>query len=209
LDRDAQVKPWLQFAGTDTTHDAILDVIIAGVCARAAKLHGGPILPTTYGPDDGLGKFDGSGGLNSGYIMLPRRPVIQVVEVVEYQGQSPVVLPEVTDPFTGADGFQVNYRSGRITRVLGGLWNRPFYPGSNNVWITWVAGYNPIDPDWIQAALEWVAFVFRNTQQTLSAKAGLSLSQEYDPSDATDILYRGVPARITSVFTSNSAIGIR
>ena len=141
--------------------------------------------------------------------MLPRRPVTKVVSVIEYQGDTPVTLSEITNPATGGDGYQVNYRTGRITRVLGGIWNRPFYPGSNNVWVTWKAGYNPIPPDWIQAALEWVAFVYRNLQEVVTSQHGVSPATEYDASDQTDILYRGVPARITSVFSTNASVGVR
>jgi len=215
LDRDNQVKPVMQWQGIDTSHDEVLELIIAGVCTRAAKLRGGPIGETEFGPADGLGKFDGSGGMNSGFIMLPRTPVIEVVEVVEYQGNAPVTLTEITNPAgtgtSGAtDGYQVNYRTGRLTRVMGGIWNRPFYPGSNNVWVTWKAGYNPIPPDWIQAALEWVAFVYRNTQEVVTSNRGVSLGSEYDASDSgSDIFYRGVPNRITSVFSTNSKVGIR
>ena len=216
LDVDLMVKPWMQWSSlTDSSHDEVLNIIVNGVCARAAKLRGGPIAPTTYSWEDGLGKFDGSGGLNSGYIMLPRTPVIQVEQVIEYQGNVPVVLDEIVDPaglqenVGVTDGYQVNYRTGRLTRVLGGIWNRPFYPGSNNVWVTWQAGYNPIPPDWIQAGIEWVSFVYRNLQETVTAGRSVTAGSEYDPGDETDIFYRGVPNRITSVFSTNARVGIR
>lgn len=221
LDRDLMVKPWLGFpsTSTDTSHDQVLDVIIAGVCTRAAKLRGGPIAPTTYGPDDGLGKFDGDGGLLSGYIVLPRTPVIEVVQVIEWTGQQAVYLPEITDPSGagagtptdpgGSDGYQVNYRTGRLTRVLGGVWNRPFMPGSNNIWVEWVAGYNPIPADWIEAALEWVGFIYRNLQEVVTSNRGVTPMDEYDAATGNDIMYRGVPNRITGVFSENAKVGIR
>lgn len=215
LDVQEQVKPWLEYKGVDYSQDEVLNLIVDGVCTEAQRQAGGPIAPKQYGPNDGLGKFDGSGGLNSGYIMLPRTRVIQVEEVIEYQGQAAVTLTEIVDPagITGnvgiTDGYQVNYRTGRVTRVLGGIWNRPFYPGSNNVWITWTAGYNPIPQDMIMAALEWIAAVFHNTQAALTARPGVSPSQEYDPSTSPSPLYWGVPNRIVQVFQSYRRLGIR
>lgn len=210
VDVDEQVKPFLQFGGTnvDTAHDQVLNMITDAVCTEAARLAGGPIAETAYGPADGLGRFDGAAGLNSGYIMLPRTPVIAVDSVVEYQGNNPVTLTEVT-PASGGDGYQLNYRTGRLTRVLGGLWNRPFYPGSNNVWVTWRAGRNPIPADIVQATVEWIAAVFRNTQQVGTAKPGAGPAQEFDPSTSTGLLYLGIPNRITRVLASYSGVGVR
>ena len=210
LDVEDQVKPWLQFVSgqTSTIRDEALNLITDAVCTEVQRYLGRPIAPTTFGPADGIGKFDGSGSLNSGYILLPRVPVISVTSVIEYQGNNPVTLVEV-DPSTGntgGDGYQLEYRTGRITRVLGGIWNRPFYPGSNNVWITWVAGYNPIPRDIIWATLEWVAHVFRNTQQ----------NNWQDPRGTSDIedlgtsgLWVGVPNRVTAALDSYQRIGIR
>lgn len=210
LDVDEQVKPYLQMAATDRTWDFLLQLVTDACCTEAQRFIGAPIAPTRFGPDDGLGKFDGSGGLNSGYIMLPRIPVVEVVEVIEWTGQNPVTLPEITDPSGagGSDGFQVNYRTGRLTRVMGGIWNRPFMPGSNNIWVTWVAGYNPIPADIVWATLDWVAHVFRNTQQTVTNRPGVQPSQEYEPSTFGD-LWAGIPDRIVTVLESYIRVGIR
>jgi hypothetical protein len=208
LDIEEQVKPYLRFNGVDTTHDFALQLITDAVCAEAQRFIGGPIAATQYGPLDGLGKFDGSGGLNASYIMLPRTPVVSVDKVIEYQGDTPVELSEIKDPSTGGDGYQINYRSGRITRVLGGIWLRPFYPGSNNVWITWTAGYNPIPADIIWASLDWVTHVFRNTQQALTARPGAGPAAEFEPATYGS-LWVGIPDRIISVLEPYMKVGIR
>jgi hypothetical protein len=207
LDVEEQVKPWLQWAGVDTSHDFAMNLITDAVCTEAQRFIGGPIPATQFGPEDGLGKFDGGGGLNSGYIMLPRRPVVRVVSVVEYQGSNPVELSEI-DPATGGDGYQVNYRTARLTRVLGGIWNRPFYPGSNNVWVTWEAGFNPIPNDMIWATLDWVGHVYRNSQQAVTNRPGIGPSDEAEPATMTAPLWAGVPNRVIQVFQSYQKVGV-
>jgi hypothetical protein len=213
LDVTAQVKPWLQFSGITLTATAsfVLELITDSICTQAQRFIGGPIAPTTYGPATGIGKFDGSGGLNSGYIMLPKYPVVQVTELVEYRGGAGVVLTEVTPTSTPTGtGYQLNYRTGRLTRVLGGMWNRPFYPGSNNVWVTWTAGYNPIPQDIVRASLEWVAHIYRNTQQvTANSPRGVGPTAEYEAATMNAGLWAGIPNRVTDVLKTYVHLGIR
>lgn len=213
LDVDEQVLPWLRFGGltVGTTDKFTLQLMVDSVCAEAQRFIGGPIAPTQYGPGTGIGKFDGSGGLYSGYIMLPRYPVVEVIKVIEYRGSVPVTLVEV-DPQSGTPqtqtGYQIDYRTGRLTRVLGRVWNRPFYPGSNNVWVTWVAGYNPIPADIVRASLEWVAHIYRNTQQARSGRVRAAAG-EYDPATSTTGLWAGIPNRVRDVLKSYVHLGIR
>jgi hypothetical protein len=213
VDMTQEVMPWLRFNGIQASEEFALQLIIDAVCAEATRFIGGPIASATFGPATGLGKFDGAAGLNSGYIMLPRIPVVSITSVIEYQGDNPVSLVEV-DPSTGntgGDGYQVNYRTGRLTRVLGGIWNRPFYPGSNNVWVTWQAGYNPIPADIRWATIDWIAHVYRNTQQQsgLRVNAGMSPGDEYEASTVTAGLWAGIPNRIKTVLESYQQVGIR
>jgi hypothetical protein len=208
VDIDEDVKSWLQFNGLSTERDQALQLITDAVCTEAARYLGRPIAPTTFGPADGVGKFDGAGGLNSGYIMLPRTPVIAVESVIEYQGDNPVELFEVdtVPPPADSDGYHIEYRTGRLTRVLGRVWNRPFFPGADNVWVTWTAGYNPIPADIRWATLEWIAHVFRNTQQ--SARYQMSAAGD-DAEMIASGLWTGVPNRITAALASYVKIGIR
>ena len=214
LDVQEQVKPWLQFSGISlsSTTDFILQLIVDSVCTQAQRFIGGPIASTQYGPGTGIGKFDGSGGLYSGYIVLPRRPIVKVTSVVEYQGDRPVQLYEV-DPQAWTPptqtGYQVDYRDGTITRVLGRVWNRPFYPGSNNVWVTWYAGYNPIPADIIRASLEWCAHIYRNTEQVVGNNLrGVGPGDEYEPATLAG-LWAGIPDRVADVLESYVQPGIR
>lgn len=223
LDVETQVKPWLQFSGLSLTSTTtfVLQLITDSVCTECAQFTGGPIAPTRFGPGTGIGRFDGAGGLMSGYIMLPRYPVIQITEVIEYIGNEGYILTEV--PPTGhgsssggpgstmATGYQCNYRTGRLTRVLGGIWNRPFYPGSNNVWVTWYAGYNPIPTDIIRASLEWVAEIYRNTQQILSNGPPVGATNEYEAMQQTRIptMWTGMSMRVADVLKPYMHVGVR
>jgi hypothetical protein len=185
LDMTQEVMPWLRFNGIQTSEEFALQLIIDAVCTEVQKFIGGPVPATTFGPADGLGKFDGAAGMNSGYIMLPRRPVVEIISVIDY-------------------------RTGRLTRVLGGIWNRPFYPGSNNVWVTWQAGYNPVPADIRWATLDWVAHVYRNTQQQtgLRVNAGLNPGDEYE-AGTTKGLWVGVPDRVINTLETYQQVGIR
>lgn len=212
VDVDTQVIPWLKFGGlnpSDTTR-FILELITDSVCAEAQRFIGGPIALTRYQPTTGIGTFDGSGGLNSGFIMLPRFPVVEIMSVVEYQGNQGVTLSEVKPTgTTPSTGFQCNYRTGRLTRVLGGIWNRPFYPGSNNIWVTWAAGYNPIPADIVRATVEWIAYVYRNTQQSRGGSVRGSAAGEYDPATINSMLWAGIPNRVADTLKSYWIPGIR
>lgn len=206
LDLEEEVKPWLQKAPTDTSGDANLQLLTDMACVQIQNYIGQPIAATRYGPDDGIGKFDGSGGLYSGYIMLPKCPVISVESVIEWQGSNPVTLEQI-DPATGGDGYQINYLTGRLTRVLGGVWNRPFIPGSNSVWVTWTAGYNPIPADIRVATLELVKHWWTNTQQQAGGNRGGG-NGEYDAMVQAG-LWAGVPDRLIALLSPYVRIGIR
>lgn len=217
LDLTEQVLPWLQYGAVvvPTTQKQSLQLIIDSVCTRAQRFIGGPIAPTLYGPQTGIGMFDGSGGLNAGYIMLPRYPVVSITELVEYRGGTGVQLYEVKPTGTGTTrntgtqpgtGFQCNYRTGRLTRVLGGIWNRPWYPGSNNVWVTWTAGYNPIPADIIEASLEWVQHIYSNTQQ---ARGGLVRGNELAEPATLPGLWVGMPNRVADVLKTYVHVGVK
>ena len=207
LDLAEQVKPWLQIDFTDDTHDVALNILINSTCTQVQRIIGGPVPETLYGPADGVGKFDGAASLASEYIMLPRTPVIQVVSVVEYQGSNPVTLSEISDPSTGGDGYQIDYRTGLLTRVVGGIWGRPWYPGSNNVWVTWKAGFNPIPEDLIEATLDWVEYKYRNGQQS-SGFQRVTMQQEVEPTPGAGGLYPYMPNRVRAALDSYIKYGM-
>lgn len=214
VDIDTQVKPWLQFVGAqpNSTTEFALQIITESVCAEAQRIIGGPIAPTLYQPTTGIGTFDGSGGLNSGFIMLPRYPVISIESVIEFAGGGTgVSLPEVHPTgTTNNTGYQCNYRTGRLTRVLGGQWNRPFYPGSNNIWVTWTAGYNPIPADLIRATLNWIAHIFRNSQQALTVgPQSAGINDEGFAAVIANGLWAGKPPAVADVLQTYTKVGVR
>lgn len=205
LDLDEEVKPYLQIPEANKTGDARLSLFIDGACQQVQQFMGGPLAPTTYTPLDGIGKFDGAGSLNSGYIRLPKTPVIEVIKVIEYQSNNGVALSEI-DPSTGGDGYQLNYRTGLLTRVLGGIWNRPFYPGSQNVWVWWQAGYDPIPADIRIATLELVADWWRSTQQQ---KGGNQPPGNDQFAEAPQPMWAGIPPRIRGSLERYAMPGIK
>jgi hypothetical protein len=215
LSIEDQVKPWLRFLRVNTSFDEALTIITEGCCTAVQRFLGAPIAPILYSPDDGLGKFDGAAGLYSGYIMLPRTPVLQVVSVIEYQGNNPVQLAEIVNPGAPSepnnpyplDGFQTNYRTGRITRVLGGIWNRPFYPGSNNIWVTWLAGYNPIPTDIVMVTLNWIGRIFKQGFEA-SAIRPPAPGEEGGGGGEAKGLWLGIPGDVKALLQTYLAPGV-
>lgn len=191
LDVEADVKPWLQIAGVDTTLDFAIARITDMACEFIQSWLGRPIAPTPYER-----AFDGAASMNSGYILLPFYPVLSVESVIEYQGSNPVALSAVSQA-SGGDGYQLTPGTARLTRVLGGIWNRPFYPGSRNVVVEWTAGYRPVPPSIWTATVELIAHWVRNTQQGSGPGAR---SGDYDPAVVSG-LWQGMPNRITGLLT--------
>lgn len=196
LDLQAEVKPWLQIPASDVSRDANLQLITDMACEFASQYTQRPIAPTTYDR-----RFDGWANWNGAYVMLPFYPILEVVSVVEYWGTSgPNVLSEST-PTNQIDGFQIVPQTGRINRVFPGNVQKPWFPGSRNVEIVWVAGYNPVPAQIRMATLELIAHWFRNTQQQ-SARANTQIvpSSEYEPSPSTPgSMWSGIPFRVTSL----------
>lgn len=205
LDIQAEVKPWLQIPSSDTSKDINLQLITDMACEFCAQYTQRPIAPTTYDR-----RFDGFAGWNGSSLMLPYYPILEVVSVVEYWGTSgPNVLSEST-PTNQIDGFQVEYATGRVTRIFPGNVQKPFFPGSRNIEIVWTAGFNPIPPMIRMATLELIAHWFRNTQQQ-SARANTQIvpSSEYEPSPSTPgSLWSGVPFRVTSLLNPYISYGM-
>lgn len=199
LDVYTMVKPWLNIAQGDTSMDFILATLANGISVNVQSFIGAPIAPKTYGPDDGLGKFSGGDGLGASYIMLPRTPVLKVLNVTEYWNQTPVELTEITQPGTTGiqDGYQVNYRTGKLTRILGGIWPRPWMPGVQNVWVTWIAGYNPIPGDILEACLEWITDKFHAQFQSNVARPLSAQEMNQDTEGGTP--YKGLPYYVEQV----------
>jgi hypothetical protein len=201
LDLQDDVKSWLQIQAANTTGDTRLQLMLDMACQFIQNFIGRPIAPTTFDR-----RFNGWSGWNGAYLELPAYPVLEIISVTEWWGVSgPHYLTEQT-PANQVDGFQCEYLRGLLTRVFPGLVQRPWFPGSRNIEVVWVAGYNPIPADIKMATLELVAYWWRNTQQQSGARPG-GPAAEYDPS-ATSGLWSGVPYRITDLLDPYVQVGL-
>lgn len=169
-------KTFLQIDQDDTSRDWALQVAVSAACTKIQRFCNRPIGETLYEPPFGV--FNGGSGNTSSYIVLPRQPVLQVVSVIEYQGATPVALSEI-DPnssssnYETGDGYRVDYRSGTIERIMGGVWQRPWMPSEMGVWVTWIAGMRPVPSDLYFSTITWAAELFRVTQQRMSGTGPL------------------------------------
>ena len=192
LDVDQDVKPWLQIdpGSVDDARDNKLSLMTDMACSWTQNYLQRPVAPTRL-----FRRFDGWAGWNGAHIMLPYYPVLQVNKVVEYWGLSgPHTLAEQTPEDQGnSDVYQIEPMTGRLTRTFMGLVQRPFFPGSRNVEVDWVAGFNPLPADIRVAALEVAAHWYRNTQET---PRWFGRSEEYDQPGAS-ALWPAIPNRIT------------
>lgn len=155
-------KQFLQIPDIDTARDFALQWCIGAACTAVQKFANRPLGKTLYEPP-AWGVFNGGAGNTSSYIILPKQPVLQVNFVIEYQGSASVQLAEVT-PGSGADGYRVNYPEGYIERILGGVWQRPWYPSEMGVLVSWWAGMSPVPDDIWFGTMMWVKKLFESTQ---------------------------------------------
>lgn len=204
LDLQNDVKPYLQFPTGSSTSDVRLQLIVDFACQWVQNYLGRPVAPTEF-----FRRFSGWTGLQGAFLNLPYYPVIQMVSVVEYWGANgPHTLTEQTPANQSAnDVYQMDYLRGTVIRAFRGLMQRPWFPGSRNIEITWVAGYNPIPADLKIATLELIAHWWRNTQQASRSNAPAGMA-EYD-SDVGPGMWAGVPHRVTALLSpySQQAIG--
>ena len=200
VDLKQDVKPWLQIPINNVQGDSRLQLLIDGTCQWAQRRIGQPIAPTTF-----LRRFDGWNGWNGAYIELPYYPILEVQQVIEYWGFSgPHYLSEQT-PTNQVDGYQVVYELGRLTRAFPGLVQKPWFPGSRNIEVTWVSGYNPVPADIKMATLEMIAHWWRNTQQS----ARTVVRGGGDDADVVAAgLWQGTPLRITNILDALMQVGI-
>ena len=203
VDLENDVKPWLGIQTINTTGDARLQLLIDTACQWVQNFIGRPVAPTTFDR-----RFNGWTGWNGAYLELPYYPILEVVEVIEWWGISgPHVLVEQTPANQSSqDSFQCDYLRGQLIRTFPGLVQRPWFPGSRNIEVTWTAGYNPIPADIKMATLEYIAHWWRNTQQQSGNRPG-AIAGDYDPAE-TSGLWQGVPNRITDLLSPYIQVGL-
>ena len=200
VDLDEDVKPWLQINPIVTANDPRLQLLIDTACQWVQNYLGRPVGPTTYDR-----RFNGWTGWNGAYIELPYYPVLEVQRVVEWWGISgPHYLTESL-PENQIDGFQCEYQTGRLIRVFPGLVQKPWFPGSRNLEVTWTAGYNPIPATFKVPALEIIKEWWQATQQASSSAPTPAGMEAMDQMTDT---YPGLPRRVRATFSSQSQVGM-
>jgi hypothetical protein len=187
----AEAVEYLQLeAALNTARETLLQRYIDSACTTAQSRAGRPLAPTQF-----TERHDGWSGE---YIQLRYSPFLGLVLCREWQSSGGfVTLPEST-PENPVEGIQIDYATSQIMRTFAGYsWPRPFFPGSRNVEVTYVAGFNPLPPDIWEATMELIAWKWRNTQQ---ASRDWAPTEEFE-SPGHDGLYPGVPDRINAVFS--------
>lgn len=100
----------------------------------------------------------------------------------------------------------MDYLRGTVIRTFMGLVQRPWFPGSRNIEITWTAGYNPLPADIKTATLELVNHWWRNTQEAVRTSP-LQINGYEEPAP-TGGLWPAVPNRITAWLEPYVQVGI-
>lgn len=191
------VKQWLGV--TSTSNDNNLQLLLEGACDMVQRYCNRPIAATRFER-----AVDGGSGLQAAYIMLPYYPVLEVIEVIEYQGSNPVELFEV-QPSTGGDGFRVYYPTGRLNRVIGGVYQRPWMPSELGVFVTWVAGFDPLPASLRLATLDLIKYWWVQSQ----AFGDTGSSSPYsDETGAPSGLFPGLPNRIKTMLDPFVAVAM-
>lgn len=177
----SEIKAYSQWASTGTSpQDPVLQRIIDMACTSLQNRIDRPI---------GAQKFwERHDGWSGEYIMLKETPFLELVSCTEWQSSGgPISLVEST-PENPVDGIQINYGTGRIMRTFAGYsWPRPFFPGSRNIEITYMAGLNPVPPDLWLATAELVKYWWANTQQASAVRVGLRGQDTYDAPDTKGV----------------------
>jgi hypothetical protein len=187
---------YLQFDEAPTgPKRTMLQRFIDSACAQAQARSNRPFAPMTF--------YERHDGWSGEYIMLDYCPFLRLVKCTEWQSTGgPNPLPE-SEPGSGINGIQIDYGTSRVMRTFDGSWPRPFFPGSRNIEITYVAGFNPVPPDVWEATVELVAYKWRNSQEaTRWFKPGMQY-------DATSSLYPGIPDRCGQVFDNYRLPSVR
>jgi hypothetical protein len=192
-----EVLGWLQFTDTPlpgSMKSGLLQRVIDAACYTGQDMANRPLCPTTM-----FNRYDGWAGE---YIQLDYSPVLKLVQCQEWQSTGGFIqLPEST-PESPTEGVQVNYRTGRIMRTFAGYsWPRPFFPGSRNIEVTYIAGYDPVPSDVWLATIDLVAYWWRNAEQasrTFTAGGNQYGGEQTTPQSVG--LWPGIPNRIAAVF---------
>jgi hypothetical protein len=196
-----ETKTFLQLPASDTSRDGLLQDLIDGVSDWVQREVGRPLAQSRF-----TFKFDGSTGWRGSYIMLPYSPVLEIVSVSEYWGMSGAhVLTEQT-PTHQVDGWQCEYRTGRLTRVFQGLIPKPWFPGSGSILVTWDAGYEPVPAAARLACKEAIKWYWDNTQE--HSRNTRQQGDDWSKPDASQFWGSVLPAMMKPLLDQFGQVGI-
>lgn len=162
LDMQLDVKPWLNIPAGVSSSDPKLQMVVDSACSFVQDYLSRPITPTEL-----FRRYNGNEGFEGAHIMLPYYPVLQVISVVEYWGNSGphTLLEQTPERQGGSDMYQVDPTTGRLTRSFLGNIERPWFVGARNVEVTWVAGFNPLPQTIRLATLILIQHWFQRYQE--------------------------------------------
>lgn len=199
VDLDNDVKPFLQVPSTDTSQDPILRGLIDGISDWVQRECGRPLTRSRFTWKTGADGF-------TSVVMLPYVPVLEIVECIEYWGISgPHVLTEST-PTDQTDGFQCEYPTGALKRVFQGLVQKPWFPGTDNIWVTFDAGFNPEPPAARLMTLEAIKWYWDNTQQLSRSRP--QAQEPWDKPDVSQFWGSVLPAMMKPLVDQFAQVGI-
>jgi hypothetical protein len=202
LDLQNDVKGWLAgYPTSDTSRDVQLQLVTDMACQWVQNYLGRPIAPTQF-----FRLFNGWTSFNGAYISLPYYPVIGNITVNEWWGTSGEhTLSEQTPEAQGSqDCYQLDRIRGVVIRTFMGLVQRPWFPGSRNIEITWTAGYDPAPADVKVATLELIRAWWTSTQQASRSFRG----PNQDDFGGGHELWPTVPPHVTQLLQTYLQVGI-
>lgn len=190
-----EVLAWLQFTSAPTVgsnQSEMLQRLIDAACYIAQDIANRPLCPTTF--------YERHDGWSGEYIQLNYSPIVKLIQCQEWQSTGGMVQCAESTPENPIDGVQVDYDTGHIMRTFaGGSWPKPFFPGSRNIEVIYVAGYDPVPSNVWMATVQLVAFWWRHFYQasrTFTKDAG------GPKREGGSDLWPGVPNEIAQVFES-------
>lgn len=181
------VALWLNM--TSAPNDQRLQRYIDSCCLRIQRAVNRPLGAQEF--------FERHDGWSGEYIMLKETPFLGLVSCTEWQSSGGAVTLAESTPENPIDGVQIDYSTGRLMRTFAGYsWPRPFFPGSRNIEVVYMAGFNPVPADVWEATVDWVAARWREGQQPAVPRPV--------PADAEtrDELFGGLPEAVVEVIES-------
>jgi len=188
---------------SDSDLSANMALFIASCCDWVQDTLNKPIAATQF-----TWRFDGWSSWGGAYLMLPFYPVISVDSVVEWHGDSYSQVLQESTPDNQVDGYQISKRTGRLTRIFPGNVQKPWFPGSRNVEVTFTAGYDPVPPRFMLGTLELIAYWWRNKEQQPAFTPGGYQGYDQEQSAPAGSFLAGTSQDILNMLFPSSQISI-